>query len=147
MNVRYRTKPSTATPAASTTSGTGRCRVRQVQPSAATRNIARLARHPDHAFAQGVQAVRLRKPLPGHGQIGHFLRTANLAPRRSRRSRISVGQHQNLGDDTLDGLAVWAIYRTEQEVADQGPCTRSPAISASMTTGSPNSAGKTPRGR
>jgi len=35
----------------------------------------------------------------------------------------------------------WAIYRTEQEAADQGPCTRSPAISASMTTGSPNSTG------
>jgi len=35
----------------------------------------------------------------------------------------------------------WAIYRTEQEAADQGPCTRSPAISASMTTGSPSSIG------
>jgi putative transposase len=59
----------------------------------AARNIARLAAgHTTHAFAQGVQAVRLRKPLPGHGQAGHFQRAANLAPRHSHSTTVAALQ-------------------------------------------------------
>ncbi|WP_165963929.1 RNA-guided endonuclease TnpB family protein [Actinomadura sp. KC216] len=60
----------------------GGCGISTDRDLNAARNIARLAsEHTDHAFAQGVQAVRLRKPLPGHGQMRHFHRAANLAPR------------------------------------------------------------------
>jgi len=69
----------------------------------AARNIARLAaEHTDHAFAQGVQAVRLRKPLPGHGQTRHFHRAANLAPRHGHSTIVAappglVGQTRRPG--------------------------------------------------
>lgn len=60
----------------------GGCGLRIDRDYNAALNIARLAAgNTEHAFAQGVQAVRLRKPLPGHGQARHFQRAANLAPR------------------------------------------------------------------
>jgi putative transposase len=68
----------------------------------AARNIARLAKNTDHAFAQGVQAVRLRKPLPGHGQAGHFRRTANLAPRHGR-STIAAAPPGSAGQTRRPG--------------------------------------------
>jgi predicted Zn-dependent protease with MMP-like domain len=51
---------------------------------------------------------------------------------------------------TIYRRAICAICRTEQGSPTRSAgrsCTRSPAISASTTTGSPDSAGKTPRGR
>lgn len=63
----------------------------------AARNIARLATgSTDHAFAQGVQAVRLRKPLPGHGQTRPFRRAANLALRHGH-STIVVASTGSAG--------------------------------------------------
>ncbi|MGI8329530.1 RNA-guided endonuclease InsQ/TnpB family protein [Actinomadura scrupuli] len=69
----------------------GGCRVSIDRDLNAAWNIARLAaEHTDHAFAQGVQAVRLRKPLPGHGRPRHFHRAANLAPRHGHSTTVAA---------------------------------------------------------
>lgn len=79
------------------------CRINTDRDLNAARNIARLAaEHTDHAFAQGVQAVRLRKPLPGHDQMRHFHRAANLAPRQGHSAIVAappgwVGQTRRPG--------------------------------------------------
>jgi putative transposase len=65
----------------------------------AARNIARLAAgHTDHAFAQGVQAVRMRKPLPGHDRTRHFPRAANLALQQGQ--SIVMAAHPGSADQT-----------------------------------------------
>jgi putative transposase len=69
----------------------GGCNLSLDRDHNAARNIARLAaEHTEHAFAQGVQAVRLRKPLPGRGPAGHFRRAANLAPRQGHSTTMAA---------------------------------------------------------
>lgn len=97
----------------------------------AARNIALVAKNTDHAFAQGVQAVRLRKPLPGHGRARHFRRTANLAPRHGR-STTAAAPPGSAGQTRRPGPQDPGV---PNRTADGPPSDKHPAQHGSATAG------------